>query len=543
MTPGAQCLVAEDLARRFGETRALISCSFDVRVGEVHALVGENGSGKSTLVKILSGVLEPNRGSLTVQDSKLSRIVSPRHAADLGIVTVFQEILVVDELSVLDNIWLGYDGIVRSRLPRGLKRQRAAEVLARLTTDYPSLDTPAKRLNLGQRQLAVIARALVREPRILILDEATSALDVADRDRLFAEIRQSCASGTAVLFISHRMEEIFEIAARVTVLRSGESVATLERQDTDSATLVRLMSDRELKEVMKAQEQPLLPDSPVLLRAAALALRPGAQSFDFDLRAGEIVGIAGLEGHGQDEFVRTLAGLVPPVAGHVLIEPAGRPIRSAADASDAAIEYVPRNRKAEGIYETLSISENFAMPTLRLDRRWGLLSRRLSHQRFAPYREQLKIRLGRESNPITTLSGGTQQKVLIARRLAARPRVLILNDPTRGVDLGTKQDIYEFLRNLSRENIAVVILSTELEEHVLLARRVVVFREGTLSEELTSQQLTRPRLVAALFGQALPEEDVNQSSRDGGSSGQAQHLRHPNGRPEKSAHGRQCSSD
>lgn len=521
----AQCLVVEDLARRFGETRALVSCSFDVRAGEVHALMGENGSGKSTLVKILSGVLGPNNGSLTIQESRLSRIASPRQAATLGIATVFQEILVVDELSALDNIWLGYDGVVRSRLSRRLKRQRAAEVLARLTPDFPSLDTPAKWLNLGQRQLAVIARALVREPRILILDEATSALDVADRDRLFAEVQQRCASGTAVLFISHRMEEIFEIAARVTVLRSGESVATLERQDTDSATLVRLMSGRELKEVMRAKEQPVPRDSPVLLRAAGLTVRPSAPAFDFDLKAGEIVGIAGLEGHGQDEFIRALAGLLPSAAGQVMIEPAGRPVRSAAAARNAGIEYVPRDRKGEGIYETLSISDNFAMPTLGQDRRWGLVSRRLNHQRFATYRERLKIRLGRESNAITTLSGGNQQKVLIARRLAARPRVLLLNDPTRGVDLGAKQDIYEFLRNLAGEDVAVVMLSSELEEHILLAQRVLVFREGTLSKELTGQQLTRPRLVAALFGEALEDED--EASQEGASSGKAQQSAAP----------------
>jgi ABC-type sugar transport system ATPase subunit len=509
MTLGAQCLVVDDLARRFGETRALASCSFDLRAGEVHALMGENGSGKSTLVKILSGVLGPSNGSLTVQRRRLSRIASPRQAVSLGIATVFQEILVVDELSALDNIWLGFDGVVRSRLSRKLKRERAAEVLASLTPDFPSLDTPARQLNLGQRQLAVIARALVRDPRVLILDEATSALDVADRDRLFAEVRRRCASGTAVLLISHRMEEIFEIASRVTVLRSGESVATLESEETDSATLVRLMSGRELKEVRKARDEPPARDSAALLRAAALTVRPTAPVFDFELRAGEIVGIAGLEGHGQDEFVRTLAGLIAPAAGQVLTEPASRPIRSAAGARAAGIEYVPRDRKGEGIYETLPISENFAMPTLGQDRRWGLLSRRLNHKRFASYREQLKIRLGRESDTITTLSGGNQQKVLIARRLAARPRVLILNDPTRGVDLGAKQDIYELLRTLSAENVAIVMLSTELEEHILLAQRVLVFREGTLSEELPSQQLTRERLVAALFGEALLGEDVN----------------------------------
>jgi ABC-type sugar transport system ATPase subunit len=502
MTRGEDFLVAEKLAKRFGDTRALVSCSFDIRLGEVHALIGENGSGKSTLVKVLSGVLGPDHGSLAVRGSTLSQITSPRHASRLGVATVFQEILAVEDLSVLDTIWLGFDGIFRRRLSPPEKQARAGEVLARLTPSYPSLDTPMSRLALGQRQLAVIARALVREPRLLILDEATAALDIADRNRLFDEIRQRCGADTAVLFISHRMDELSEIADRVTVLRSGDSVATLPREEAETTTLLRLMSGREPETMTMARgARHDRQDSAVVLQATGMVLRTRAPAVDFELRAGEIVGLAGLEGHGQDEFARGISGVTRPAAGRVLVEPGGRLVGSIDDATQADVTYVPRDRRSEGIFEPLSVIENFAMPTLRRDRRRGVLSRRLMRKRFAAYREQLRIRLTNELDLITTLSGGNQQKVIIACRLASEPRVLVLNDPTRGVDPGTKQDIYRLLVKLCDDGVAVVLLSSDLEEHILLVDRVLVFREGTVSAELAHEQLSRATLLAALFGE------------------------------------------
>lgn len=518
MTRGEAFLVAENLARRFGETRALVSCSFDVRLGEVHALIGENGSGKSTLVKVLSGVLSPDHGSLTVPGSTFSQIASPRQASRLGVATVFQEILIVNSLSVLDNIWLGFEGIFRHRLTQSEKRARAAEILARLTPHYPSLETPVSRLDLGQRQLAVIARALVREPRLLILDEATSTLDIADRDRLFSEIRRRCVADTAVLFISHRIDEISEIAERVTVLRSGESVGTLPREDADTTTLLRLMSGREPEAAIALGERHDHHDSSVALRATGLVLRERRPSADFEVRAGEIVGLAGLEGHGQDEFSRAIACVTRPAAGRILVEPGGRLLASADDATRAGVAYIPRDRKSEGIFEPLSILENFAIPTLLRDRRLGLLSRRRMRRRFVVYRTLLRIRLRSELDLITTLSGGNQQKVVIAGRLASEPRVLVLNDPTRGVDIGAKQDIYQLLSKLSGAGVAVVLLSSELEEHILLADRVLVFRDGTISAELARDQLSRATLVAALFGEQ--HENPLPSSRRAGQHGE-----------------------
>jgi ABC-type sugar transport system ATPase subunit len=513
MTADTPFLAVEGLARRFGDTQALVSCSFDVRGGEVHALIGENGSGKSTLVKILSGVLYPDRGVLRVNGRDIGRLASPSRAARVGIVSVFQEILVVEHLSVLDNIWLGFDGIFRQKLSVKEKLVRANDTLSHLTSGYPALDTPMRWLNLGERQLAVIARALVRDPRLLILDEATSALDISNRDRLFEELRRRRANGVAVVFISHRMDEIAEISDRVTVLRSGESVATLKRGEAAEATLLRLMSGREAEERVRGKFETAPAyvrsraeaASPVVLRAKGLVLRDGCQPYDFALRAGEIVGLAGLEGHGQDEFAKAIAGLITPITGEVRAETAGRTIASLEDAARAKVAYVPRDRKSEGTFEPLSILENFAALTLKRDLRYRLLARRRMRARFSLYRSLLQIRLGRDADLITSLSGGNQQKVLIARQLAAEPGVLVLNDPTRGVDLATKWDIYALLRRLAAQGVAIVLLSTELEEHIALTDRVLVFRSGEVFDEVNREEVNHTRLIAAMFGRSSEE--------------------------------------
>jgi ABC-type sugar transport system ATPase subunit len=290
------------------------------------------------------------------------------------------------------------------------------------------------------------------------------------------------------------------VAQRVTVLRAGESVATLSREESDAPTLIRLMSGRE--PAAPSQSDPgAQRTGSVVLRATDLVVRQAASPFDFELRAGEIVGLAGLEGHGQDEFARTLAMVTPPVGGQLSDERNGHALRSRADATRAGVSYVPRDRKSEGIFEPLSILENFSMPTLRDHRRAGLLSRRHMRLRLEEFKEQLRIRLGNELDLITTLSGGNQQKVLISRALADQPSVLVLNDPTRGVDIGAKHDIYRLLRNLAQADVGIVLLSTELEEHILLSERVLVFRDGTRSAELERGELSRGALVAALFGE------------------------------------------
>jgi ABC-type sugar transport system ATPase subunit len=499
---GEVVLRVQHLAKAFGPTQALRDLSLELRRGEVLSIMGENASGKSTLVKILSGVHRPDSGTIELGGKPLPPLHSPRQAQAAGIATVFQEILVVPQQPVLTNIWLGSDGLLRRRVPLEYRRAKGRAALAELIED-PAMQVPAGSLALSDRQAVCLARALVREPRILILDEATSTLDVATRDRLFTVIRRLRAAGTGILFISHRMEEVEEIADRVTIVRSGEDVATLQRGEADARRMVALMTGS--KET--GQELGQVPDArsrvrdDVVLRVSGVRLHRQAAPIRAEIRAGELVGVAGLEGHGQDRFLRILAG-VPPADGEVVSLADGQPrtLRSPAEALASGIAYVPKDRRGEGIFETRSILENFQVATLGQDRRLGLLQRSAAERRFERYAELMRIRTGHRGNVITSLSGGTQQKVLIARWLATDPRILLLNDPTRGVDIGVKNDIYEVLTGAAARGVAVVMLSTEAIELVGLMDRVLVFRENELHRELRRGEFGHARLVASYFG-------------------------------------------
>ena len=499
---GEVVLAVDGLTKAFGQTQALRDCSFSVRAGEVHAVVGENGSGKSTLVKILAGVHRPDQGTLEIGGVRFDRVGSPRTTIDAGVVAVFQEVLVVGPQTLLENVWMGVDGLLRRRVPERVKRERARTTLTELLGESPPLDAPVESLPLSVRQVCGIARALVRDPRILILDESTSALDVATRDRLFAIIRTRIAQSRTIIFISHRMDEIEEIADRITVLRSGRSVATLDRDQASARELVRLMSGAGRLTAGVEPETPTarLEHSESVLETRGIRLRPNAAPIEFRLSAGELVGLGGLEGHGQDAFLQALWN--GAVEGEVIRRHDGRTtvIGSATQAADVGVVYVPRDRRSESLFPTLSIRDNFAAATLGADGRHGLLRRARTDRRLARYREQLAITLASAGLPITTLSGGNQQKVVMARWLAVNPAVLLLNDPTRGVDLGAKRDLYRLLGELAGQGVAVVMLSTEVDELIELMDRVLVFREGSVFAQLDRHEVSRERLVASFFG-------------------------------------------
>ncbi len=503
------------LKKSYGPTRALTGCSFDIAPGEIRAVLGENGSGKSTLVKILSGVLRCDEGEVLMGGTPV-RFRSPREAQAAGIVTVFQETLAVPEQSVLDNIFLGTDRLFGWSLPRAGQRRQASELLDELGAGDTNLDAPVEALPLERRQIIAITRALARPWRLLILDEATSALDVGSRDALFAYLRQRPAEH-AVMFISHRMDEIAAIADRVTFLQSGETTATLQIGNAPTEVLVSMISRSRDPDKKQAQARTSsgafnssLPGSPCL-RARNTVLRAGARTVDLEIRSGEIIGFGGLDGHGQAEMLAALAGVRQPLAGDVSSREGSswRPLTSPAQAVRQGVVYVPRERKTEGLFPNLSILDNYSVPTLR---RWSRLTfiRRAALKRQAQVDlEGLKTRFASVSMPVSRLSGGNQQKVLLARWLAASPRVLVLNDPLRGVDAATKADIHGLFRDLAASGVAIALLSSEIEELLALCQTIVVFREGQVSRTLDCTTKSREAVVAAMFGQAAPEGNAS----------------------------------
>ncbi|MEU1518331.1 sugar ABC transporter ATP-binding protein [Streptomyces sp. NPDC005811] len=498
-------LAVDGLRKYFGPTVALEDAALRLFPGEVHALVGENGSGKSTLVKILSGVHRPDRGAMTA-DGRPYTPRTPAQALRAGVDTVFQEVLGVENRTVLDNLWLGADRLLRPVARDTARREKAAGVLAALLVAPPALDAPFGSLRLSDRQACGIARSLLRDPKVLILDEATSALDHDSRTRLFALVKERAARGMSTVLITHRMDEIREIADRVTVLRSGRTVGTLGA-DWDHDEMIRLMSGgphpvRDTTTGIPAPSPDHVEQRPVVLRVVGARPRPDADPCTAEFRRGEIVGLAGLEGHGQDEFLRLLVGHGDPDGVVRLQGERERRVTDPRRARDLGIAYVARDRRGESILPWMSILDNFAVATTELDVRTGLLSERAAEGRFLHYVERLAIKYGRASDAITTLSGGNQQKVVIARWLAADPDVLLLNDPTRGIDVGAKRDLYRLLRELSEQGLTVVMLSSEVDEHVELMDRVLVFREGSLATELARADLSRDRLVDAFFADA-----------------------------------------
>jgi ABC-type sugar transport system ATPase subunit len=423
------------LVKEFGPVLALADCSLALRRGEVHALLGENGSGKSTLAKILTGVHRPTAGSLQVNGVAAS-FRSPADARAHGVVAVYQDILISPQLSVLDNVWLGSDGLLRAKRSRKEKAALAAAMLRRLLSRDVDLSRPAGELRLSDQQAVCIARALVQDHEILVLDESTSSLDLETRDRLFAILRELTAAGASVLFVSHRMDEINEIADRLTVMRSGRTIGTLRPGSVKLDELLRMLTGHDVVAELAARRS--VTDGPVSIEVRGLQLVTNGPTIDADIRTGAITAVAGLEGHGQDAFIKALWGRQDRTV--TAADPTGemRCVTSWHSAFRLGIAYVPRDRRDESTFGRLGIRANFELPTVAVDSRFGLIRPKRTTRRFSQLAERMGIKYTHHADPISTLSGGNQQKVVLARWLAAEPRVLLLNDPTRGIDIGAR---------------------------------------------------------------------------------------------------------
>ena len=509
----------------YGVTRALDGCSFSARRGEIHAIVGGNGCGKSTLAKVMSGVVLPDAGQFSILGHTPR---TPLEARRAGIATVYQEVLVADACSVADNLFVGSDHLFTKTRPSAEKLQTARTLMKELTGLAIDPEMDAGGLPLSIKQWITIGRALLMKPEVLILDESSAALDLDSTERLFARMRELRDQGATVIIVTHRIAELIRISDRATVMRDGRDVGVLEKQEITEQNLLGLMTgDRDLAHD-EAGTALRSAGEDLVMQADGLRIWPEADRIHLELRRGEIVGVAGLDGQGQDELVRALAGVQPALEGLPRVRTDSGDsveITGLEAAERCRIAYVSGDRRREGIFPNLSIFENLLIPLYRKhieNGRLGIIMWADVSAIFDWFVERLSIKVGEKTNKITSLSGGNQQKVLLGRAFAQQPHILILNDPARGIDVETKRELYDHLRDFAAQGHSVVFLSSELEEFIGLCNRVVVVRHGSIFESFSADAIDPDRILEAMFGQ-----------RDGATAG---------GGSERPPHGREAGS-
>jgi rhamnose transport system ATP-binding protein len=484
------------ISKSYGGVQALADVSFGIQAGSVHALVGENGAGKSTLVKIITGVIEQDAGELLI-DGQQVWIGDAQTAHKLGIVAMYQEPTVFPDLSVAENVFAG-------RHPRRALRTvdwramqaEAMRILAELGVDFGA-DTPVRGLGVADRQLLEIAKALSTEARLLIMDEPTAALSPNEVENLFVTVRKLRERGVAVIYISHRLEEVGVLADTVTVLRDGRHIETRPARELSHNEIIRLMVGRSLDALFPKEEAEI---GDVVLKAAGLTRRGVFADISFELRRGEIVGLAGFVGAGRTEVARSIFGVDPLDGGRLEIE--GRPFRprSPRAALRRGLAYLPEDRLHEGLVQPMSVSDNISMAVLPELTVAGFLRPRRERVLARRFMEQLRIKATSPAQVVRSLSGGNQQKVVLGKWLAAEPRILILDEPTHGVDVGTKADVHRTISHLAAQGLTILLISSELPEILGMSDRVLVMREGRLVAELSRSEATQETVIQAAAG-------------------------------------------
>ncbi len=492
-------LSAADIDKRFGGVVALNGADFSCEAGEIHALLGENGAGKSTMVKVLCGVHPPDAGAITY-DNQAIAFHGPAHAVARGIVPVFQELSLVPDLTVAENLFMGEEPRTWLGLVDGRRMNRESrELLARL--GFSNIDPAAmvRDLSLADRQLIEIAKAMRRSPRVLILDEATSALNRRQVQQVFSVVRRLRDDGVAVVFISHRMDEVRNLCDRATIFRDGVNVGTVDVANASDDEIVRLMIGRPLREAFPPR--PPRPESEApLLEVRGLNWEGRLRDISLTVHRGEIVGLSGLEGQGQGDLLFALFGVYAGASGDVAID--RRPYRLSGPRSAMAsgLALVPEDRKTQGLILPLSVAENMTLPTLPEVSKHGVISPAAVESATMTMRDNLSIRMANPEIPVRFLSGGNQQKVAIAKWLLTDASIYLLYDPTRGIDVGAKQEIYELMRRLAEAGHGILFFSTDLAEVVGLCDRALVMYEGAVARELHGAALTEANLVSAAVG-------------------------------------------
>jgi len=516
MDAAAPLFQMEGISKRYGGVRALEDAELKVDGGRVHAVLGENGAGKSTLIKIMAGVIAPDKGRMTLEGREVS-FPDPASAMHAGVACIFQELSLIPDLSVADNIVISNPPKRFALIDRKAQRRIAEQALERAGGEDIHPLAPVKDLPLSRRQIVEIAKALARQPRILILDEATSALTAADVTKVFGVLKRLRAEGLALVYISHRMHEIAEIADECTVFRNGRNVATYAAGSKTDSEVVEMMIGREYRHVFPPKPR-IAPDGrPPLIEVRGLGWADRLRDISLAARAGEVVGLGGLDGQGQRELLLALFGVLKGVTGEMLID--GRPTTiaspRAAKARGVGMALIPEDRKTEGLMLPMPVRANLSFAALDRLSRFGVIDRAAERKSVEEMIELLAIRTAGVDIPVGSLSGGNQQKVVIAKWLMVTPRIILLNDPTRGIDVGTKQEIYQLLRKLADSGAAIIFYSTDYDELIGCCNRVLVLYDGTVRRILVEDEITERALVASALniagdrGAAEPKPAVN----------------------------------
>jgi ribose transport system ATP-binding protein len=485
------------VCKRFPGVVALDTVDFDLHAGEVHVLLGENGAGKSTLMKILSGAYRKDAGEILIS-GRHAAIDSPRAAQALGIATIYQELSLVPQLSVAENILLGHEPARGGWIDRNALRDAARRSIDDVGIGL-DLDRRVDRLGLAEQQMVELAKALFRRARVLVMDEPTSALTTREIDRLFDVVRRVTANGAGVVYISHRLQELSRIGDRVTVLRDGRHTGTFPLADVSIDRLVCLMANRDVRD-----HYPRRRDVPgdELLRLEHVSAPSGVDDVSLTVRRGEIVGVAGLLGAGRTELARIIAGADRPSAGRVFVK--GREVtpKSPRHAIRAGIGFLPEDRKRHGLVLQLSVQANIGLPNLQRWSRGGVVSQRAERDEARRWVGELRIKTPDVGERVVRLSGGTQQKVVLARWLAARADILVMDEPTRGVDVGAKVEIYELMNGLTAAGAGILMISSELPEVLGMSDRIYVMRRGRIEAEIDARGATEQQVLQAALGLA-----------------------------------------
>ncbi|HEV7741974.1 MAG TPA: sugar ABC transporter ATP-binding protein [Pseudolysinimonas sp.] len=485
----ASLLSMRAITKSFAGVVALRGVDLDVAPGEVHCILGQNGAGKSTLIKILSGAYQPDGGEILWQGEPTT-IASPVAALDMGIATMYQELDVVDGLTITENIYLGHERSTAGVLHTGAANKRARELLTRLGHGDLAPGREVGSLSAANKQIVSMARALSRDTKLIIMDEPSAVLDAQEVKNLFRVVEELTSQGIAVIYISHRLEEIRQIGDRITVIKDGQSMATgLPVADTPTRELIKLMTGRTVEHVFP--ERPGVPaGAPVVLDVEGLALRGTFEDVSFTVRAGEIIGLAGLVGSGRSEIIETVYGARKATAGTV--EVGGRMLRpgSVRDAVNSGVGLSPEERKSQGLLLEEPVYKNVTLSSFARFARGGLLDERRERAAAREQIEALELRPADPDRPAGTLSGGNQQKILLARWLVHGTKVLLLDEPTRGVDVGARTEIYSLIRRLADAGTAIVVVSSEIEEVLGLSDRVMVVAEGRVLQTTAASEIT-----------------------------------------------------